>query len=807
MPEIAKKFDRLECNYLTEPCGIAVEEPVFSWQGGSAVLEIFNGSGEVVYTSNAPVESPFRPPWKPEAQQVYFWSINSCDVKAQSCFETAYADDFDWAPACWICNHYNTGGVQAPANLFRLYIGALGVYDVKLNGEAISDRVLAPGAVDYASRTIYQTYEVEKFLQSGSNRITIELSGGWHSGAIVRAGDEFESLFYSEPDALIVRLEVWKKDQTLPELLLYSNGDWQVTHENTRRSDIFMGEFFDASAPAGAPDPAVSEIALKNRLDSRNGSPVKRIAELEPRAVWKKGDSVLVDFGQNFAGREKITFNAPRGARIIIRHGEMLNTDGTLHTENLRKAQATTGIVAPGGTFTYEPVMTFYGFRYLEVTGVKDFSVKGIVLHSSMLLTAGFASSNPLLDKFMQNVLWSQRSNFLDIPTDCPQRDERRGWSGDAQLFIPTALYNMHAAAFFRKFMQDYRSSAAPDGRFPNFVPSYPYADLRSAYGVSGWADAGVVIPYQLYLCYGDRGILQENAAAIYRWIDYQANHSQDGYCKHCRFKDWLNWQDPTSEEFISTAYFTYTAAKAQAIAEVLNDAATAERMKKHYAMGKNAFQRHFLDANGNLLEKSQCAAAMALEFGLLDEKSKTSAIEILVDNIAAHDGHLTTGFLGTPLLLSALSNNGRLLLAYKLLEETTCPSWLYPVTQGATTIWERWDSWNSEQGFSSNGMNSFNHYAYGAAAAWVYQTAAGIKPLWNAPGFRKFMLAPQPGGSLENLQVCFDSPAGLIKSAWKRCNGKIVYDFTVPQGASAILQLPGKEPIELASGEHTFLI
>jgi len=821
MPENIKIFDRLECNYLAEPCGIAVESPVFSWQGGSAVLKIYSDSGELLYTSNIPVDSPFRPDWLPEAQKRYLWSINNEDQSVQSSFETAYSDDFDWAPACWLCNHFNPGVVQAPSNLFtrefllpelpegfraRLYIGALGVYEAKLNDQIISDRVLAPGAVDFASRTIYQTYEVEKFLKNTKNHLAIELSGGWHSGAIARAGDNFESCFYGEPDALIVRLEVWRDAESAPELLLFSDASWQVTHLNTRRSDIYMGEIFDASQPVGEPDPFVSEIALKTKLDPRNASPVRRIMELEPCQIVDKGDHFIVDFGQNFAGREKITFNAPRGTLVTIRHGEMLNADGTLYTENLRSAKAETRITAPGGEYTFEPVMTFYGFRYLEIKGVKDFSVKAVVLHSDLELTSRFDCSNKLLNKFMQNVLWSQRSNFLDIPTDCPQRDERRGWTGDAQVFIPTALYNMHAAAFFRKYMCDLRSCTAPDGRFPNFVPSYPYGNLRTAYGISGWADAGVIIPYQLYLNYGDREFLQENLRSICRWIDYQAEHAQDGFCQSTRFKDWLNQNDPTGEGFISTAYFTYGASLAEKIADTLGDQTTASRMKKHHTAGYNAFRRHFLDGNGELVEKSQCAAAMALEFDLLEDPEKASAVQMLADNIARHEYHLTTGFLGTPLLLSALSNHGKLDLAYQLLEQTTCPSWLYPVTQNATTIWERWDSWSEKDGFGDVGMNSFNHYAYGAAAAWIYQCAAGIKPLWEAPGFRKFILAPQPGGSLEHLSVEFASPAGLIKSAWQRKENQITYRFTVPAGSSAELRLPEAAGTEvLTPGDHTF--
>ncbi|MBE6359637.1 MAG: alpha-L-rhamnosidase [Lentisphaerae bacterium] len=815
-------FSRLECGYLTEACGMAVEPPVFSWQGSKAVLQISDESGQVVYCSQTEVTSPFRPLWEVLPQKVYFWQLTGADGKSAAAkMETAFANDFEWLPAKWICDHYNPGGMLPPISVFikkfqipelpensraRLYIGALGVYRAVLNGSAVSDQVLAPGAVDFSSRTLYQTYPVEKLLQSGENELSIELAGGWHNGAIARTGFHCDRPFYNTPDALIVRLELWKKNGSVPELLCFSDGSWQVYHDGPRRySDIFMGEYFDGRRRIEKCSPLTSEIDIPVKLDARNGVPVRRIMELPALRMMEHGEVTVVDFGQNFTGRERITFTAPAGTCVKIRHGEMLDDNGMVYTGNLRTAEAMTTIIAPGGEFTFEPEFTFYGFRYIEVAGVKDFSVTAVVLHSDLEVCCCFKSSNTLLNNFMENVLWSQRSNFLDIPTDCPQRDERRGWAADAQIFAQAALYNMHGAAFFRKWLTDFRSCTPKNGKFPNYAPAYPYYALQDSCGVSGWADAGVVIPYLLYLNYGDREMLAENFPAICKWIDRQAEEASDGLVCHCRFGDWLNVSDPTGEEFISTAYFAYGAGLASEIAEVLDDEENGERMKRHRQMAQQAFRKKFIDGNGCLREKSQCAAAMALQFGLLNESERKNAVRQLTASVKERGNHLSTGFLGTPLLLPALSDNGETELAYTLLEQTGCPSWLYPVTQGATTIWERWDSWVDGRGFGNEGMNSFNHYAYGAAAAWVCSTAAGIRPRRETPGYREFILAPHPGGTLTELKLVFNSPAGRIVSAWSREDGEVNYRFEVPVGTLAHLRLPGEKETVLAPGEYTF--
>ena len=820
---IKEIFRRLECEYLASPCGIAVKAPNLSWQGPAGRLQIFAGNGQLVFDSFAEVDSPFQPDWMPLPQQRYFWRLQHESWGAESEFETALDDAASWAPANWIRDPYNPGGTEAPTSVFqtcfkapewikngrgRLYIGALGLYSVTLNGVKITDAVLTPGAMDFSRRAIYQTYPVESFLSPGYNLLVFELAGGWHSGLIASTGVNYDRPFYGTQDALIVRLEAQKALDAPWELLCFSNSrTWQAFNQGPRRySDIFLGEYFDARQDRGEPSPGIAEFENFLQLAAGHNPPVRRIMELQPCSVKRHGKSFIVDFGQNFAGRERIVFNAPRGTEIVIKHGEMLHDDGSLYTENLRSARAVTTIIAPGGEFTFEPEFTFYGFLYLEICGLEDFTVTAQVLHSELAVCGRCSSSNALLDRFMENVLWSQRSNFLDIPTDCPQRDERRGWTGDAQVFASTALFNMHCAAFFRKYLTDLRLCCSRDGRFPDYAPCYPYNDLQSSFGNSGWSDAGVVIPYWLYLHYGDKMILRESAPAIYKWIDYQARDlQQKNVCCHARYGDWLNINDPTSEEFISTAYFAYGATLASRIAGTLGDQEAGERMLQHERLVKEYFKHRFLSPDGELLERSQCAAAMALDFDLLDDSQRRMATAALSSSIKTH-GHLTTGFLGTPLLLYALSNNNELDLAYKLLESTRCPSWLYPVTQGATTIWERWDSWNFERGFADMTMNSFNHYAYGASAGWVYQIAGGIQGLWEYPGFRKFKLAPQPGGSLQYLTVEYDSPAGLIKSGWRRSSSGTEYNFEIPVGTSAEVLLPGREKMELSAGKYTYI-
>ncbi len=809
-------FKRLECNQLANPLGVAVEPPVLSWQGPAARVRIACCQ-KICFDSRLPVESPFAPAWNPEPQTAYEWTLD--DGAAAGRFETAFADDADWLPARWISNPYNPETLLAPVSCFirdfeledaaaggRLYISGLGVYRARLNGEAVSEVTLAPGAPDFYVRTLYQTYDVTRLLRPGTNRLEIELADGWHAGAVSRVGEKYCHNFYNTPNALIARLEVGVGAQ--PKTVAATNEDWQAFHDGPwRYSDIYMGEYYDATREYTDAVAQVAEINPGIRLDARNGAPVRRVMELKPRSVTWRGTVAIVDFGQNLTGRERISFDAPRGTRITVRHGEMLEADGALYTANLRSARATTTVIAPGGKFTFEPEFTFYGFRYIEVSGIDAFEVTAQVLSSDLPVTGGVTSDNPLLNQLMSNILWGQRDNFLDIPTDCPQRDERRGWLGDAQVFAATALFNMHAGAFFRKWLADVRSCRDSEGRFPNFAPNYRYGALRTGWGVSGWADAGVVIPYQLYRFYGDRRLLTENAEAAYGWLDYEAKHSRDGLCCHARFKDWLNLDAPTSEALISTAYFVYGATLAERIAGALGDAAAKARMHGHAELGRQAFRRHFLDASGTLVERTQCAAAMALYFQLLEGAEIDAATRMLAEDIDRARGcHLDTGFLGTPLLLYALSENGELDLAYRLLEQTTYPSWLYPVTQGATTIWERWNSWNRESGFGDVEMNSFNHYAYGAVAEWIYEVAAGIRPRWATPGFREFDLAPRPGGKLRHLAAAYDSPAGMIRSEWTvQPGGTVEYRFSVPEGTRAHLRLPGR-PVELLnSGEYEF--
>ncbi len=811
------EFTRLECNYLAEPLGIAVEPPTLSWQGPAACVQIHDGSA-LCFATTGKVHSPFRPDWRPEPQTAYRWTLDG--DAAESHFETAFADDADWQPAQWLADPWYSAALKAPVSRFetefmidrlddrpaRLYLSSLGVYRALLNGQPVGDATLAPGAPDFYTRTLYQTYDVGSLLQAGRNHIAIDLADGWHASAVARIGDHFCKPFYATPNAVIARLDRFAPKGV--ETLAATNSAWRVAHDGPYRySDIYMGEWFDATRTF-RDFGQVAVIAPRIRLDARNGAPVRRIQTLPPASKVRRKGATIVDFGQNIAGRERITFCAPRGARVVIRHGEMLEADGGLYTANLRDAEATTIIIASGAEETFEPEFTFYGFRYLEVSGTAEFEITAQVLHSDLAPVGAIRCDHELINRLMQNVQWGQRGNFLDIPTDCPQRDERRGWLGDAQVFIPAALYNMHAASFFRKWLDDVLSCRDPQGRYPNFAPNYRYSSLATHFGVSGWADAGIICPWRLYLVYGDRRFLEIHAEAIYRWIDIQAEHSDRGLCRHARFGDWLQLEAKTPEELVSTAYFTHGANLAMQIAGVLGDPAAAERMKRHRELGKAAFRRHFLDASGQLTVSTQCAAAMALQFELLEAPEIPDAVRLLVhDIVALRDTHLTTGFLGTPLLLHALSSHGELELAYRLLEQTTYPSWLYPVTQGATTIWERWNSWNRDTGFGDVAMNSFNHYAYGAVADWLYSVAGGIRPCPAAPGFREFDLAPRPGGSLKQFQASYDSPAGRIESAWQRHGDETEYCVHVPQGTLAHLSLPDGTAAELPGGDYRYAI
>ena len=718
----------------------------------------------------------------------------------------------------------------------RLYITALGLYKARLNGVDISDSVcMTPGWTDYYHRVQYQAYDVTELLrrigeQIKTNILTVCLAEGWYAGRISRLWSDGNKPTYGDQPVFKAELHIRKTDGSVVKLVTDKN--WKYIDSAIVMSDIYDGEHYDATK-AGADaywqcmpftelknlEPEIKDAVVFNSdalkkvaVEWQSGEFVREMRTLQPKSIRKlENGTLIVDFGQNFTGRERINLRGyPKDDNVVrIRHGEMLKEDGSLYTDNLRSAKATTTYT---GNRSYEPDFTFYGFRYLGIEGVPASydnishpgfmreDISAVAVYSGLKETGTFTCSDPLLNKLFENILWGQRSNFLDVPTDCPQRDERLGWTADTQVFANAATYNMDAAAFYTKWLRDLNLCQSPEGGYPSFAPDqYRYAAAKGNdfFGyASGWSDAGLIVPWVLYTKYGDRRVLEQYFDNMLKWLDLQERNSGGTYIiDNTVYADWLNMDANLSSAFVSTAYFAAMNTLAARIARVIGREDDARKREDIFAKTKKAFRGRFLDENGMLKEKTQTAALFVLDFDLCDEPERQGILDFLVNDITeTRKLHLSTGFLGTPLLLRVLTENGQIDLAYKLLLQTSFPSWLYPVTQGATTMWERWDSWNEERGFGDVSMNSFNHYAYGAVADWFYETICGIRPIPDDPaarGFHRFRLEPMPGKDLKSASASYLSSYGKIESAWERKENELVWTFSVPCNTTAEVVFP----------------
>ncbi len=690
-------------------------------------------------------------PLKPFTAYIWHVCVNN-EAGEHSCgagmFETGFMGQ-DWT-AKWIhsfdfinlhvfrfCRDFEVTKKVAKA---RLYTTALGIYEAYINGKSVTSDVFMPGWTDYYNRVQYQAYDVTKLIKQGGNRLADQLGEGWYCSTIARNWSPQEKNYGYIPQ-LLQELHITYEDGTKEIIASGDTFKKAGSTYNFRRSDIYLGEIYDAVeeignwmeyggvawGPAAATD--FGSLHLKDlKVEWNSGAPITRIMSLEPVSIKyrKRTGTYLVDFGQNITGRERIHLkNTKAGGAIVIRHGEMLNKDGSLYTSNLRGADAVTiYYTATKRKVDYEPSFTFYGFRYLEIAGwageLTRENIEAIVIHSDLEDTGTFQCSNPLVNKLFDNIVWGQRGNFLDVPTDCPQRDERYGWTGDTQVFANVATYNMASAEFYTKWIRDLNLCQSAAGAYPHISPN-PYGGGSWLGGaVTGWGDAGIVCPDVMLKKYGDVRIFETYLDNMVKWLEHQYETNGNSYVgNHAGYGDWLNIDDPTDGAYLSTAYLAGMAALLAADARLIGKKDIAKKMDKFAAEAKKAFQKKFVVKN-QITETSQTAYLLALHFDLLPEAAYKNACDALVKSIKVkHKTHLSTGFLGTPLLLKVLTKIGQLDLAYAVLEQTTYPGWLYPVTQGATTMWERWNSWNEETGFGDIGMNSFNHYAYGAVGEW----------------------------------------------------------------------------------------
>ncbi|MGW4945048.1 family 78 glycoside hydrolase catalytic domain [Actinoplanes sp. NPDC004185] len=822
----------------TEPLGLGERQPRLSWKLRSdrrgAAQTAYRITAEVLGrivwdTGRRESDETLLVPWDgPVLQSAtrYHWRVQVWDEtgaeagQAQSWFETGLLHRDDWS-AVWIgrdpvtlppvdppTDEERSFPDPAVAPLYlrrefelaeppvraRLYATAHGVYEPGLNGEKIGDHELAPGWTEYHHRLQYQTYDVTGQVRAGVNVLGAIVADGWWSGH-VGFDPSWPARHYGTAPAYLAQLVLDFADGS--RRVIATDGDWRERPGLIRSADLLMGQFVDAGHHAGPAAPVAVLDTEPGPLVAEPDEPIRVTAEVPAVAVERRGPGrFIVDFGQNLVGRVRLRIrDAEPGHRIVLRHAEVL-TGGELYLDNLRRARATDTYVTAGGDEVFEPQFTFHGFRYAEITGhpgepaAADVSAR--VLHSDTPSTGRFACSDPMVEQLHANIGWGQRGNFVAVPTDCPQRDERLGWLADAQVFAPTATRNADVSAFFARWLRDVIDGQNADGAFRDVAPVL----VLDREGAPAWGDAGVIIPWLLWRTYGDRRTLERSFAAMAAWVQHIRRHNLDLLWRNRTgnsYGDWLQVDADTPRDVLATAYFAHSAQLVADAAEVLGRDATPYRAL-HAAIRK-AFIDTYVDADGAVEGGTQTAYLLALGFDLLPPELAGAAVGHLAADIEKRGNRLTTGFVGVSLLCPVLSEHGRADLAYALLHQDEFPSWGYSIRHGATTVWERWDGWTEHGGFQSAAMNSFNHYSLGSIGDWLYGHVAGIDQTPGSVAYRELLLRPQPGGRLTWARAEQETARGRVACGWSLDGELLTVTVAVPPGSTAVLEIPTSDP------------
>jgi alpha-L-rhamnosidase len=697
-----------------------------------------------------------------------------------------------------------------PVASARLYVTALGLYEARLNGQWVGDAFLAPGWTDYRERLLYQTYDVTGLLAPGENVLGAIVADGWYAGFFgfdaKRAGAH-----YGAVPELLAQLVITFADGS--QQWVVTDGHWQARAGAIRHADLLMGEKHDLRLePHGWDAPgydAAGWPAVRCRdRDSRPlaadpGPPIRVTETIRPAGITRDASGrQIVDFGQNLPGWVRLRANGTAGTAIRVRHGEVLSGDGSLYTENLRTARQTDEYVIDDGAAVLEPRFTLHGFRYAEIAGypgdLDPADVVACVVHSDIAADGFFSSSEGWLDQLFRVIDWGQRGNFISVPTDCPQRDERLGWLGDAQIFARTACYNRDVASFFAKWLDDVADAQLPSGAFTDVAPQLTFRGPAAP----AWGDAGVIVPWTVWKMYGDTGILRRHFGAMTAWMDFIERANPD-YLRARElgnsYNDWLApGDDDTPHELLATAYWAHDAALMAEIASVLGRLDDAAEYRALQDKIRLAFADAFLTSDGQVASGTQTAYVLGLHMGLIPDEQRDAAASRLVAAIEAAGWHLTTGFVGVGYLLPVLSSHGFGDIAYRLLAQRTLPSWRYMLDNGATTIWERWDGWSPDRGFQSPMMNSFNHYSLGSVGEWLYRFVLGIDQEPGTAGFRSLLLRPHPGGPLGWARGSYRSVRGTIRTGWERSGGQFTFRVEIPPNVIASVHVPSAQADEV---------
>lgn len=847
------------------PIGIDNLKPHFSWQltekTGRAILQ---QAYEIEVDTTGFTDGKSKPVWTSgkvlsgssiyavyggkilKSDKSYYWRVRVWDSNGKvsdwsepASWKMGLLSAADWK-AKWISPGFNNL-VNDAAPLLRTkfalnktvktaiaYITSHGFYEAQINSEKVGDAYLTPGWTSYNKRLQYQAYDVTTMLKQGENAIGVSLGSGWYRSPLGPYNPRPD--FFGKQLALLLQIKITFTDGT--EGFIRSDENWRSSTGAIRFAEIYNGCVVDTRkeqqgwASASFYDKGWQAVKVqdypKNLLIATYNEPVRKHETFTPVKVitTPRGEKVI-DFGQNLVGWVKVNLKGHAGDSIKILHAEVLDKAGNFYTENLRAAKAQNiYILKDGDQHTFEPMFTWQGFRYIKVEGVRgELNPAGftaVTIYSDMKATGSFSCSNPMLNQLQHNIVWGQKGNFLDVPTDCPQRDERLGWTGDAQVFSHTAAFNMDVHNFFTKWLKDVAADQYPSGSIPFIIPDVFTNGNNEVGGASGWGDVATIVPWNMYLAYGDKQILQNQYNSMKTWVAYIQKHSKnDLWATGDHFGDWLfysvnNDRDGTSaitnKYLIAQCFYARSTQILANTAKVLNNKADELYYSQLLLRVKAAFLKEYVTPNGLISSDTQTAYALALEFDMLPVALRQQAAGRLAQNIARYDNHLTTGFLGTPYLCDALSKFGYADVAYKLLLQDTYPSWLYPIKQGATTIWERWDGIRTDGSFEESSMNSYNHYAYGAIGDWMYQNIAGIQAA--EPGYKKITIKPVLGGKLTWANAGYDCPYGHIESRWEITDGKLALTVIIPQNTTADIFVPdaqGKNYQKFTVGAGTY--
>ncbi len=730
--------------------------------------------------------------------------------------------------------------LAAPPRRAIAYASALGLYELHLNGRRVGEQLLAPEWTNYHKRVQYQAYDVTDLLQKGKNAVGACLGDGWYAGRlgishIVENGPVRGH--YGRHPRLLVQIEIEHADGRIETI--GSDATWRATTAGPiRKACILDGEVYDARMEqpgwdrTGFDDSTWQPVSVAGEvraaLVAQANEPIRVTEELRAVAINEPTPGVfVVDFGQNLAGWCRLQVEGPAGTTVTLRHAEVLEPDGNIYTDNLRMkvlggelgARQTDQYTLRGdGVEHFEPRFTYHGFRYVELTGLPGRPTPDTLVarafHSAAPITSAFECSSPMLAKLMRNIVWTQRDNMHSIPTDCPQRDERLGWTGDIVAFAQTACFNMDMAAFLNKWLYDLRDDQADDGRYPDFAP-HPFGPNERFSGVPAWGDAGVIVPWTVYINYGDRRLIEKHYESAKRWVEYVRSQSPEGLWTGSRgndYGDWLNGDTLILEGYpktgaqvpkdaFATAFHAYTAELLSRMAALLDRREDAQRYAELARQVREAFNRAYVAPDGRIQGNTPAGYALALDFNLLPAEHHEAAVRYMIEGIEAYKGHISTGFHTTVKLMLALTRGGRNDVAYRLINNRTIPSWGYTIDQGGTTIWERWDGYAEGRGYQDPGMNSFCHYAIGAVGEWMYRVILGIAPDEETLAYKHFLIEPRPGGGLSWARGYYDSIRGRIVSQWQIEGGSITLGVHIPANTSATVRVPTSDPASVTEG------